>query len=119
MFQFAKETKDMSDIEILNYYRNLYYAEPTNTEQGIVANAINGIFTLIKNQQAKIDELQGWDRLLIAEKHSLIKAEAYKDFANKLKSEIAERTSLSVEQDKNVIRMIDSLLNERLFGNQQ
>lgn len=63
MLNFAKETENMSAVEILNYYRNLYRADPSNTERGIVANAIN-------------DAL-----LTIAQ----IKAEAYKEFAEKLK----------------------------------
>ena len=41
MFDFAEAVKEMSAAEILNYYRNLYYAEPQVTERGIVANAIN------------------------------------------------------------------------------
>lgn len=45
MFDFAEATKDMTAKEILNYYRNLYYAEPQVTERGIVANAINDLFT--------------------------------------------------------------------------
>lgn len=44
MFDFAEATKDMTAAEILNYYRNLYYAEPQVTERGIVANAINDYF---------------------------------------------------------------------------
>ena len=44
MFDFAETTKDMTSAEILNYYRNLYYAEPQVTERGIVANAINDYF---------------------------------------------------------------------------
>ena len=43
MFEFAETTKDMTAVEILNYYRNLYYAEPQVTERGIVANAINDV----------------------------------------------------------------------------
>ena len=31
-------------IEILNWYRNLYYKKPNNTEKGIVSNAINDLF---------------------------------------------------------------------------
>ena len=45
MFDFAEEVKEMSASEILNYYRNLYYAEPQVTERGIVANAINDYLT--------------------------------------------------------------------------
>lgn len=44
MFVFAEATKDMTAAETLNYYRNLYYAEPQVTERGIVANAINDYF---------------------------------------------------------------------------
>lgn len=45
MFDFAEATKEMSAAEILNYYRNLYYAEPQVTERGVVANAINDYLT--------------------------------------------------------------------------
>lgn len=31
-------------LEILNWYRNLYYKEPSNTERGIMANTINDLF---------------------------------------------------------------------------
>ncbi len=31
-------------LEILNWYRNLYYREPVNTERGIMADAINDLF---------------------------------------------------------------------------
>lgn len=44
MFNFAENTIGMTAAEILNYYRNLYYAEPQVTECGIVANAINDYF---------------------------------------------------------------------------
>ena len=45
MFNFAEATKEMSAVEILNYYRNLYYTEPQVTERGIIANAINDYIT--------------------------------------------------------------------------
>lgn len=31
-------------IEILNWYRNLYYKEASDTERGIMANAIGDLF---------------------------------------------------------------------------
>ena len=41
---------DMTDsIEILNWYRNLYYTERLNTERGIVAMAINDLFMKYKD----------------------------------------------------------------------
>ena len=58
MFDFAETTKDMTAAEILNYYRNLYYAEPQVTERGIVANAINDYFKQIapKTEWISVDE---------------------------------------------------------------
>lgn len=40
---------------------------------------------LINRQKAEIERLKGWQDVLKAEKHSLIKAEAYKEFAKRLK----------------------------------
>lgn len=40
---------------------------------------------LIYRQKAEIERLKGWQDVLKAEKHSLIKAEAYKEFAKRLK----------------------------------
>ena len=48
---FAKEvvSNNMTDpLEILNWYRNLYYREPVHTEKGIMADAINDLFTEYK-----------------------------------------------------------------------
>lgn len=44
---------------------------------------------LINRQQAEIERLKGWQDLLKAEKHSLIKAEAVKEFAEKVKKELS------------------------------
>lgn len=41
-----------------------------------------------------------------------IKAEAYKEFAEKLENEINCRTTLSRQQDKNVVHIIHNLLKE-------
>lgn len=41
------KNKITDPIEILNWYRNLYYKEGLNTEQGIVANAINELLKRI------------------------------------------------------------------------
>ena len=37
-------------LEILNWYRNLYYREPVNTERGIMADAINDLFMKYKDE---------------------------------------------------------------------
>lgn len=44
---FAEEVLEdniTDPIEILNWYRNLYYREPSHTERGIMADAINDLF---------------------------------------------------------------------------
>lgn len=91
MFDFAEITNDMSEIEILNYYRNLYYTEPQVTEHGIVANAINDMFDLINRQKSEIERLKGSTIVNnIMESQRIkreAKANAYKEFAEKLKEE--------------------------------
>ena len=48
---FAKEvyTYDMNTLEILNWYRNLYYKESRTTERGIMAEALNDLFNVYKD----------------------------------------------------------------------
>lgn len=58
MFDFAEKTSNMSAVEILNYYRNLYYAEPQVTERGIMANAINDVLGIINSQKEEIEQWQ-------------------------------------------------------------
>lgn len=36
-------------LEILNWYRNLYYKETSDTERGIMAEAINSLFMKYRN----------------------------------------------------------------------
>lgn len=44
-------SKEMNDpLEILNWYRNLYYREPIDTEQGIMVQAINNLFMKYKEK---------------------------------------------------------------------
>lgn len=43
MFDFAEMTKDMTANEILNYYRNLYYAEPQVTGCVIAGYALQAV----------------------------------------------------------------------------
>lgn len=47
---FVEEVRNhsMTPIEILNWYRNFYYKEDDNTEQYIMAKAINDIFMCFK-----------------------------------------------------------------------
>ena len=39
---------DMSTLEVLNWYRNLYYKEGIETERGLMAMTINDLFTKYK-----------------------------------------------------------------------
>jgi hypothetical protein len=42
-----------SYIDVLNWYRNLYYHESTNTERGIMAWAINDLFISLQDRDNK------------------------------------------------------------------
>ena len=75
---------------------------------------------VINRQDKEIERLKGWEDVLKAEKHSLIKYTAYKEFAEKLKKELLAyrkkcRNALDNESvfvvDK-VNQMIDNLLKE-------
>lgn len=75
---------------------------------------------VINRQDKEIERLKGWEDVLKAKEHSLIKYTAYKEFAEKLKKELLSyrkkcRNALDNESvfvvDK-VKRMIDNLLKE-------
>lgn len=56
---FVKEVyaEDMRDpLDILNWYRNLYYKEGLNTERGVMANAINDFFMQMNAKTERIVE---------------------------------------------------------------
>lgn len=42
-----------SSVDILNWYRNLYYKEAENTERRIVAEAINNLFISLNVSKTK------------------------------------------------------------------
>lgn len=49
---FVREVREYNitdPLEILNWYRNLYYTENNNTEHGIMARAINDLFMKYKD----------------------------------------------------------------------
>lgn len=119
MFDFAEATQSMTAAEILNYYRNLYYAEPQVTERGIVANAINDILTEYYHQQSKIEAQKMDIRQLqndvinancnldhITMQLECERAEAIKEFAEKLKEMLEWTTEPLDEYD------IDNLVKE-------
>lgn len=82
---------------------------------------------LINRQKAEIEKLKSENEILIRNADNAfqeglnecrelfepeIKSEAYKEFAEKLENEINCRTTLSREQDKNVIHIMCNLLKE-------
>ncbi len=76
------------------------------------------VLDLINRQKAEIERLQKEANLVsilfqdLQERINDIKAEAYKEFTEKLENEINCRTTLSREQDKNVIHIMHNLLKE-------
>lgn len=72
----------------------------------------------INRQKTEIERLRKEANLVsilfqdLQERMNDIKAEAYKEFAEKLENEINCRTTLSREQDKNVIHIMHNLLKE-------
>lgn len=49
---FVREVREYNitdPLEILNWYRNLYYKENNNTERGVMARAINDVFMKYKD----------------------------------------------------------------------
>ena len=80
---FVNEAKDMTAVEVLNYYRNLYYAEPQNTERGVVANAINEVLPQMQLTQEKACRVavgEGIEKLK-ADLKSLATVEEYIDYS--------------------------------------
>lgn len=52
-----KENNEIkSDIEILNWYRNLYYQQEPDTERGIMARAINGLFMQMREMGIDLEK---------------------------------------------------------------
>lgn len=49
------EYNGLSFMQQLNLYRNRYYTDGNSTERGIIANAINDIFSEINRQKAEIE----------------------------------------------------------------
>lgn len=62
MFVEEVRNNNMTPIEILNYYRNFYYKEDDDTEQSIMARAINDIFMCFKDMYGT-DEKSVLERL--------------------------------------------------------
>ena len=93
MLNFSETTKDMTASEILNYYRNLYYAEPQVTEHGIVANAINDFFS---EKIGEVEMLQG--ALKAEERHNELTMQIAKKALQEAKREVAKEIFDEIEK---------------------
>lgn len=118
MFDFAEKTSNMSAVEILNYYRNLYYTEPQVTERGIVANAIYDVLGIINSQKEEIEQWQeeanSWQTCFCKEidNREEIKAEAYKEFAERIRECCTYNDDLSADAWLSVTKDISCVLKE-------
>ena len=89
--------------------------ENLKVENQSLRSAANSLKMHYEEAQAEVERLK---KLLTEEETKYNKCakwfykEAIKEFAERLKNEINIRTTLSREQDKNVMRMIDNLIKE-------
>lgn len=81
---FVKEVRGLEASDILNYYRNLYRAESSDTERGIVAWAINRILPTYTNQSDRINSLKATVNEMAEDRSNLIKENT--ELTNRLKS---------------------------------
>jgi hypothetical protein len=111
MFEFAEVTKDMTASEILNYYRNLYYAEPQVTERGIVANAINDYVADVV-PKSEVERLEG--ELIVESTRRKNAVNAYHEAIQKIAMEIFEEIE-KVRMQHTFGDIDGSELNVRLY----
>ena len=81
---FVKEVRGLEPDDILNYYRNLYRAESSDTERGIIAWAINKILPTYTNQSDRIKSLKATVNEMEEDRANLIKENT--ELTNRLKS---------------------------------
>lgn len=124
MFDFAEKTSNMSAIEILNYYRSLYSADPYGTEGDIVANAIKDVLCIINSQKEEIEqwqeEVNRWQTLFCQriDDREEIEAEAYKEFAKRLKEKSFQSFgNYGITRDVVEVCDIDNLVKEMVGEN--
>lgn len=109
----------ISSLEVIATTRNCNECKIRNCKWGTCnceQIAANAALELINRQKSEIERLKGATIVNnIMESQRIkreAKAEAYKEFAERLEKEINIRTTLSREQDKNVIHMMHNLLKE-------
>lgn len=124
-------TREMTFSEELPYFKEQMqevfnnYHNPSGSEDPLHIAVLHRSSRIVRKaeeeinrQQAEIERLK--KDILIARdaytmlqtKNEIVKSEAVKEFAEKLENEINRRTTLSREQDKNVIHTIHDLLKE-------
>ena len=113
--------KKLTDNEIVKALEFCLDTSPSTCKNCPLFNATNSTMVcskiatksaldLITRQQEEIERLKGWDNLLKAEKHSLIKSEAIKEFAERLKDKWFDESYYSPDVDFD--DFIDNLVKE-------
>ena len=108
----------MTDHEIIkaleNEIRSTEYVDSDYCD-GVDLTLIKSVIVLINRQKAEIEKLERTISYLegVCENTpDKVRAEAIKEFSEKLENEINRRTTFSRQQDKNVIHIIHNLLKE-------
>ena len=119
-----KDYEGLTSNQQLNLFRNLYYNDGFSTEKGIVANAINDILPKYCKQQEEIDNLRADLKRVCAERDAhictsnVMKSEAIKEFANRLKNKIKTecnpygKPTFDYDTSISIMRYIDNLVKE-------
>lgn len=97
-----KAYEGLTPNQQLNLFRNLYYNDGYATERGIIANAINDILPEYHRQKAEIERLTENIDLIYRQnvkidglklcREAKVKAEAIKEFAERLKKKVQRYT---------------------------
>lgn len=124
-------TREMTFSEELPYFKERIeevfdnYNNPNGNEDPLYINVLRDSKRIVRKAEEEITYQQADIRMLrkkvnlvsiqfqdLQERTDKIKAEAYKEFAEKLENEINRRPTFSRQQDKNVIHIIHNLLKE-------
>lgn len=100
--------RDLPTNEQLNLYRNKYFTDGNATENGIIANAINDMFTEFNRLY---DTCEADNKLIksLNKCYANAKLEAYKEFAERLKE---KHCDIVLYGEIVTTGMIDNLLKE-------
>lgn len=108
----------MKDQEIIERTYCCAYADdcercPQNDCEGVEQNLL-AVLGIIDRQKAEINRLEREIQCLVGlnKMYSAIRTEAVREFAERLRKEIRERPTHSMEQNRNVLHYIDNLVKE-------